>query len=101
MDKLPCSCDERGIFALKVQTPPSSGMEAAGQGTRQGAGLQYKWIVAMVVIIGVFMAILDSTIVNIAIPRLQSVFGADLHSVQWVLTAYILAQGVATPAAAF
>ncbi len=76
-------------------------MEAAGQGTRQGAGLQYKWIVAMVVIIGVFMAILDSTIVNIAIPRLQSVFGADLHSVQWVLTAYILAQGVATPAAAF
>jgi len=76
-------------------------MEAAGQGTRQGAGLQYKWIVAMVVIIGVFMAILDSTIVNIAIPRLQSVFGADLHSVQWVLTAYILAHGVATPAAAF
>jgi len=76
-------------------------MEAAGQRTRQGAGLQYKWIVAMVVIIGVFMAILDSTIVNIAIPRLQSVFGADLHSVQWVLTAYILAQGVATPAAAF
>lgn len=76
-------------------------MEAAGQGTRQGAGLQYKWIVAMVVIIGVFMAILDSTIVNIAIPRLQSLFGADLHSVQWVLTAYILAQGVATPAAAF
>src|SRR5215469_10279893 len=76
-------------------------MEAAGQGTRQGTGLQYKWVVAMVVIIGVFMAILDSTIVNIAIPRLQSVFGADLHSVQWVLTAYILAQGVATPAAAF
>src|SRR6266853_5295050 len=76
-------------------------MEAAGQGTRQGAGLQYKWIVAMVVIIGVFMAILDSTIVNIAIPRLQTAFGADIHSVQWVLTAYILAQGVATPAAAF
>ncbi len=76
-------------------------MEAGGQGARQGSGLQYKWIVAMVVIIGVFMAILDSTIVNIAIPRLQSVFGADLHSVQWVLTAYILAQGVATPAAAF
>src|SRR5579885_3688337 len=69
--------------------------------TRQGAGLQYKWIVAMVVILGVFMAILDSTIVNIAIPRLQTAFGADLHSVQWVLTGYILAQGVATPVVAF
>lgn len=55
----------------------------------------------MVVVLGVFMSILDQTIVNIAIPRLQSVFGADIHSVQWVLTAYILAQGVATPAAAF
>src|SRR5579875_872871 len=67
----------------------------------QGAGLQYKWIVAMVVILGVFMAILDTTIVNIAIPRLQTAFGADLHSVQWVLTGYILAQGVATPVVAF
>jgi EmrB/QacA subfamily drug resistance transporter len=47
------------------------------------------------------MSILDQTIVNIAIPRLQTAFGADIHSVQWVLTAYILAQGVATPTAAF
>ena len=58
-------------------------------------------ILAMVVIFGLFMTILDSTIVNIAIPRLQNVFGADLASVQWVLTAYTLAQGVATPLTAF
>jgi DHA2 family multidrug resistance protein len=67
---------------------------------REG-GIAYKWVLAMVVILGVFMSILDQTIVNIAIPRLQSAFGADIHSVQWVLTAYILAQGVATPMAAF
>src|SRR5579883_3064330 len=69
---------------------------------RAGRGrLAYKWIVAMVVILGVFMSILDQTIVNIAIPRLQTAFGADIHSVQWVLTAYILTQGVVTPTAAF
>ena len=68
---------------------------------KQRGGLAYKWVLAMVVILGVFMSILDQTIVNIAIPRLQSAFGADIHSVQWVLTAYILAQGVATPWAAF
>jgi EmrB/QacA subfamily drug resistance transporter len=68
---------------------------------RQGGRVSYKWIVAMVVIFGLFMTILDSTIVNIAIPRLQNVFGADLASVQWVLTAYTLAQGVATPLTAF
>lgn len=66
-----------------------------------GGGLDYKWIVAMIVVIAVFMSILDTTIVNIAIPRLQAVFGADLHSVQFVATAYILTQGVITPTTAF
>lgn len=68
---------------------------------RRRGGLPYKWIVASVVIFGFFMTILDATIVNIAIPRLQNVFGADLTSVQWVLTAYTLVQGVATPLTAF
>ncbi len=53
------------------------------------------------VIFGLFMTILDITIVNIAIPRLQNAFGATLTSVQWVLTAYTLMQGVATPLTAF
>src|SRR6266567_4185451 len=35
------------------------------------------------------------------IPRLQNVFGVNLTSVQWVLTAYTLVQGVATPLTAF
>src|SRR6266568_8703518 len=76
-------------------------MQVNTQAARRGGGLDYKWILAMVVILGVFMSILDQTIVNIAIPRLQTTFGADIHSVQWVLTAYILAQGVATPTAAY
>lgn len=76
-------------------------MQVNTQATQRSGGLDYKWILAMVVILGVFMSILDQTIVNIAIPRLQTAFGADIHSVQWVLTAYILAQGVATPSAAF
>jgi EmrB/QacA subfamily drug resistance transporter len=76
-------------------------MQVNTQGARRSGGLDYKWILSMVVILGVFMSILDQTIVNIAIPRLQSAFGADIHSVQWVLTAYILAQGVATPTAAY
>src|SRR5438874_11302136 len=76
-------------------------MQVNVQAVQRTARLEYKWIVALIVIFGVFMSILDQTIVNIAIPRLQTAFGADIHSVQWVLTAYILAQGVATPTAAF
>jgi DHA2 family multidrug resistance protein len=76
-------------------------MQANAQATKREGGLEYKWIVALVVVIGVFMSILDQTIVNIAIPRLQTAFGADIHSVQWVLTAYILTQGVITPTAGY
>ncbi len=76
-------------------------MQRSSAAQRKGAGIPYKWIVAGVVIFGLFMTILDGTIVNIAIPRLQNVFGTNLTSVQWVLTAYTLVQGVATPLTAF
>src|SRR2546423_8688896 len=76
-------------------------MQVDAQAVPRRRGLEYKWVVALIVVIGVFMSILDQTIVNIAIPRLQTAFGADIHSVQWVLTAYILTQGVATPTAAY
>jgi EmrB/QacA subfamily drug resistance transporter len=64
-------------------------------------GLSYKWIVATVVIFGIFMSILDTTIVNIAIPRLQTAFGAGLTDVDWVATGYTLAEGAGTPLTPF
>ncbi len=76
-------------------------MQATAQAGQSEGRISYKWIVASVVILGVFMSILDQTIVNIALSRLETDFGADVHSVQWVLTAYILTQGVVTPATAF
>ena len=69
--------------------------------TRRMGGIPYKWVVAIVIIFGLFMTVLDTTIVNIAIPRLQAAFGANLNSVQWVITGYMLAQGVVTPLTAY
>ncbi|ODA40642.1 DHA2 family efflux MFS transporter permease subunit [Desulfosporosinus sp. BG] len=57
----------------------------------------YKWMALFVVIIGTFMSILDSSIVNIAIPKLMAVFGVSLDSVQWILTAYTLALAAIIP----
>jgi EmrB/QacA subfamily drug resistance transporter len=76
-------------------------MQASVQRTRTLGGLPYKWTVVVVTIFGLFMVILDTTIVNIAIPRLQTDFGAPLSSVQWVATGYTLAQAVATPLTPF
>ena len=76
-------------------------MQAPVATVQKQSGLHYKWIVTLVVIFGAFMSILDQTIVNIAIPRLERAFSANLDGVQWVLTAYILTQGVITPTTAF
>src|SRR5713226_7434078 len=76
-------------------------MQSAVNKTKSSTGLAYKWVVAFTVVFGIFMSILDSTIVNIAIPHLQSAFGASLNAVQWVLTGYTLALGVATPLTAY
>ena len=67
----------------------------------QSSRLAYKWIVVIVVIFGSFMSILDQTVVNNALPHLQSVFAVDFNSLQWVITAYTLTQGVVTPTTAF
>src|SRR6266699_5620015 len=84
-----------------MQVPAQTRSAGVERQRQNGGGLPYKWIVAIVIIFGIFMSILDATIVNVAIPRLQTAFGASLSSVQWVATAYTLAQGVATPLTPF
>jgi EmrB/QacA subfamily drug resistance transporter len=64
-------------------------------------GLEQKWKVLISVIFGVFMIILDSTIVNIAFPTLRQAFGASLADAQWVISVYVLALGVTTPISGF
>jgi EmrB/QacA subfamily drug resistance transporter len=44
-----------------------------------------------VVVIGMIMAILDATIVNVAIPTLGHDFGTSISTIQWVMTGYLLA----------
>lgn len=57
----------------------------------------YKWLVLGVVVIGTFMAILDTSIVNIAIPKMMNVFGVSTDEIKWVLTAYMLTMGAVIP----
>jgi DHA2 family multidrug resistance protein len=60
-------------------------------------GLSYKWIVTIVVIFGTFMVLLDTTIVNTAVPHLQATFGASLTDVDWVSSGYTLSEGIGIP----
>jgi len=57
----------------------------------------YKWFVLANVMLGTFMAVLDSTIVNVSLPKIMSSFGVGLSTIQWVITAYMLSMAVMLP----
>ncbi|SHK28569.1 drug resistance transporter, EmrB/QacA subfamily [Pseudonocardia thermophila] len=60
------------------------------------------WILPMLVLVaGMFMSILDTTIVNVAVVDIQRDFGATTDQVQWIATAYTLAEGVVVPVSAW
>jgi EmrB/QacA subfamily drug resistance transporter len=67
-------CDEAVILANPCAAPsPTNG----------------GWVIAAT-ILGSSMAFIDGTVVNVALPALQSTLGATLSEVQWVVEAYAL-----------
>ena len=49
-----------------------------------------KWWTLIAVCTGVFMLLLDVTIVNVALPQIETAFKASLSDLQWVIDAYAL-----------
>jgi EmrB/QacA subfamily drug resistance transporter len=49
-----------------------------------------KWWTLIAVCTGVFMLLLDITIVNVALPQIETAFKANLSDLQWVIDAYAL-----------
>jgi EmrB/QacA subfamily drug resistance transporter len=54
----------------------------------------YRWVAMFVLLVGTFMVVLDTTIVNLALPSLQRDFDT-VNGVEWVITGYLAAVGVA------
>ncbi|WP_455814486.1 DHA2 family efflux MFS transporter permease subunit [Pseudomonas graminis] len=59
------------------------------------------WLVAMTVTLAVFMEILDTTIVNVALPHVAGSLSASYDESTWVLTSYLVANGIVLPISAF
>lgn len=57
-----------------------------------------RWVVpVLIALIGGFMSILDSSIVNVAISTMMHVFNTTEDQIGWVVTVYMLALGVVIP----
>ena len=69
---------------------------AAGQPKEKGWGLPLA-----ILIVGMFMSVLDTSIVNVAIPVIQKQFSVSTDQAQWITTSYSLCEGVVVPASAW
>ncbi len=59
------------------------------------------WLVAMTVTLATFMEVLDTSIANIALPHIAGSFGASSDESTWVLTSYLVSNGIVLPISAW
>src|SRR5437868_4412666 len=60
-----------------------------------------RWLPLIVTTVGSFMSILDSTIVNLALPSILQDFNSSLENGQLVLASYLVALAVVIPLSGF
>jgi DHA2 family multidrug resistance protein len=57
----------------------------------------HKWLIAIAVMLGATLEVLDTSIVNVCLPHMQGSFSASIDEVTWILTSYIVANGIMIP----
>jgi MFS transporter, DHA2 family, multidrug resistance protein len=59
------------------------------------------YLVAFTVTLATFMEVLDTSIANIALPHIAGTFGASANESTWVLTSYLVSNGIVLPVSAW
>jgi len=72
-------------------------MSAAPQETAQERTYRHRYIIAAAVALASMMQVIDSSIVNVAIPHMMGNLGATVEEVSWVSTGYIIAAAIIIP----
>src|ERR1700680_2472296 len=61
------------------------------------AGSAQKWLIALAVMLGTTLEVLDPSIVNVSLPHMQGTFSASVDEIAWVVTSYLVANGIMIP----
>ncbi len=95
--------DQRGRRPL----PQSAGGMGGGPGGGAGAGAAagalnpYRWIILVGLITAAIMEVLDTTIINVALPQMAGNLNATTDEIAWVSTGYILSNVIVLPMTAW
>src|SRR6201987_2876167 len=57
----------------------------------------HKWLIALAGMLWTTLEVLDNSIVNVALPHLQGSFSAGVDEITWVVTSYLVANGIMIP----
>ena len=86
-------------LSIDDATAPSPALPAealpAPNVTRRGA--EHRYLIAFAVVLAALMQVIDSSIVNVALPDMMGNLGANLDEIAWVSTGYILASVIVIP----
>src|SRR6202171_3411073 len=55
------------------------------------------WVIAVAVMFATFMEVLDTTVVNVALPHIAGSLSATIDEATWVLTSYLVANAIILP----
>ena len=61
----------------------------------------HPWLVALSVLAGTFMVVLDTTVVNVSLPHIAGTLSASVQEATWALTSYLAANAVVLPMTAW
>ncbi len=83
-------------MAAHIGDTPAERAQAAADFVRR-----YRWLILLGLITAAIMEVLDTTIVNVALPQMAGNLGATQEEIAWVSTGYILANVIFLPMTAF
>ena len=79
-----------------VEADVEAPAQVAGAATAD-EGDPHKYLIAFAVVVAALMQVIDSSIVNVALPDMMGNLGASLDEIAWVTTGYILANVIVIP----
>src|SRR5579885_1111977 len=79
----------------------AGGGDEPAAGAMERRGEEHKYLIAVAVVLAALMQVIDSSIVNVALPDMMGNLGASLDEIAWVSTGYILASVIVIPLTGF
>ena len=76
-----------------IRPPCDAGVIEATPAFDSALSRRRKWLTLVATIVGSSMALLDGSVVNIALPAIQQALHADAAATRWIVSAYLLLLG--------